>query len=365
MLEPGDKVCFDEKGQFSALRRTKSNNNNALPDLLTHVKDGSNFKFRSPYLSCSLDSIWTLFYSQKQDKSFPADDWHKGQPILRINITKLGELCPDLGDHLIDLSSMTAWKEAKLPTEGQWKYWAIDAGEIALRDISVPVDAIEAMYSPAAPSQEPGESKVKFKTRSELRMRLDSISRYSLDPFKTWLHEFNRPNVIGCQENAQKLMAECERPREEWEQVLRNAGHTPLQSSKTPRQSNQPEARADGRDGRKKRKTHIPAVDSPREALEQETTRCVKRMVDLVNDARKGSSSSVTLLSRILEETGKLERRLKKLPEGRSAAWKDVIRPQFRDFVKETIMRLLPPGDAKNIRAGIVAQFDDYADKKS
>lgn len=187
-IEPGDDLILsgnDEERaiqQLGRLPRSKGATpvQNPIED---HIRNGSRFDYRSPYISCSLNFSYCVFYAQKQNNMFSE---YGLAPILKIDLSKLSP--KDCRDHVIDRT-----RHAVRPSKNVIsRNFSCDAEEIIL-DMPIPAAAIRRVYN-LDHRILPGESSFHHKARVGVLKdcnKLNSSANERGDPFATWEKKYN------------------------------------------------------------------------------------------------------------------------------------------------------------------------------
>lgn len=222
-LEPGDRLCFSRDGGFVRLSRLPRTSGKV--SIKHHIKNGSGFDYRSPYISCSLTLSFCIFYAQKQ-RQMPDFNKHGFglAPILEIDLSKLG--CDNLGKHVFD--GTTLGREDDMAAMGSMEEnFTGAAEEVILDDIDVPTEAVTAVYNLDF-TQRPGESSSKHSNRvGQLAKLDDELSRYARSrssPFATWEKKYikfirQKGNTKHCPLDQLKKQARV--PNEKVDDIMR------------------------------------------------------------------------------------------------------------------------------------------------
>jgi len=187
-LEPGDRLHFSRDGAFVKLTRLPGTSGDGT--INHHIKKGSEFGYRSQYISCSLTLSFCIFYAQKQRQMFSKEGFGLA-PVLEIDLSKLG--CGDLGRRVIDGTSLGRQDDDKTAWGPLEENFAGDAEEVILDGIAIPRAAITAVYNLDF-AERPGESSSKHQDRVGQLQKLDDVlksyARARGSRFATWEKNF-------------------------------------------------------------------------------------------------------------------------------------------------------------------------------
>lgn len=221
-LEPGDKLKFSKKGAFVGLTRLPRTSGSS-PTRSEHIKRGSAFDWRSPYISCSLNFAFCVFYAQKQESMF-SNDVFKLAPILEIDLAKLGG--NERGDHIFDGTNNGEQTSCEM---NMVERFAADADEVILDGIEVPRSAVTAVYNMDYKTRPAGESSKKTTALvGSLQKMGRELSAYASDrssPFGKWERRFykhTRPKG-GSGSVVELIKKQALVQGDEMERVLRNS----------------------------------------------------------------------------------------------------------------------------------------------
>lgn len=226
-LEPGDKLKFSKKGTFLGLTRLPRKSGSSSSSSTTrseHIKRGSAFNWRSPYISCSLNFAFCVFYAQKQESMF-SDEVFRLAPILEIDLAKLGG-SEERGAHIFDDTKQEGLTSCEMTMVERF---AADADEVVLDGIEVPRSAVRAVYNldyktrPAGECWKQTQALVGRLKTMDLALRTDASDRNS--PFAKWERRFYRHTrpTGGGGSMVEHIKEQALVKKEEVERVLRNS----------------------------------------------------------------------------------------------------------------------------------------------